>query len=325
MPKPLPRKGRDAATARRPAGPEHHARARAARRAAVHATFAVALVGGVVILVDYLKATVGERAAAAAATKPEPPKVVFVSRPAWMSDYLAAELGEVCRPAGAPDLFDRDALVAINGRLRASPWIAKVRQVRRAYGRSAGDTIEVDCDFRAPLALVRAGTGDDYWFVDAKGVRLPERFAGQEVRKVVYAGGKVNLRVVEGVRNPPPARAGQPWPGDDLAAGLELAERLNGQPFADEVERVDVSNYGGRQARHEAHLVLVTRHGTQVRWGRPWSAVDAFVEVRPELKVETLKQIVAGYGRIDAGKPWIDVRFEAVSHPPVATTQEGGR
>jgi hypothetical protein len=332
MPKPLPRKARDEfPPARRGGGAaaaaSRAARARLLRRAALHVALATVLVGGVGWLVGYLRTAVAETAAAAL---PDPPRVVFANRPAWMSDFLAAELAEVCRPNGNPSVFDRDALVRINGRLNANPWIAKVRQVRRVYAQAAGDTIEVDCDFRAPLGLVRGGRDeagrDVYWFVDAKGVRLPERFTAADVPKVVYAAdGKVNVRVIEGVRNAPPAKAGQPWPGDDLAAGLELAEKLNGQPFAEEIERIDVSNYAGRVEKREAYLVLRTRQHTEVRWGRPWGAADWFVEIKPEVKLDTLRRMVARYGRVDAGQQWLDIRFERISTPPVATTQDVGR
>ena len=336
MPKPLPRKARDDLSApRRPLGGAgaaailaRAARVRLIRRTALHVGLAAFLVGGVAWLVGYLRTTVAQTAAAAL---PEPPKVVFANRPPWMSDFLATELAEVCRPNGNPSVFDRDALVRINGRLKSNPWIAKVRQVRRLYGQAAGDTIEVDCDFRAPMALVRGGRDevgrDVYWFVDAKGVRLPERFVAADLPKVLYsADGKVNVRVIEGVRNPPPSVAGQAWTGDDLAAGLELAEKLNGQAFAQEIERVDVSNYAGRVEPREAYLVLRTRRNTEGRWGRPWGASDWFVEIKPEVKFDTLRRMVARYGRVDAGQEWVDIRFERISTPPIATTQDvGGR
>lgn len=300
-------------------------RARRQRRLAINLLLIIIAIGGLAWLVGYLKYAIAEQVAS---EQTERPKIVFVNRPAWMSDYLAGELAEICRPASNPSVFDREALASINRNLKGNPWISRVKQVRRVFGNAAGDTIEVDCDFRAPLALVH-GTGTAYWFVDAKGIRLPEKFSVAELAKVIHAAdGKVNLRVIDGVKNAPPAKAGQPWPGDDLAAGLELAEKLNGQPFAEEIERIDVSNYGGRVDRYEAYLVLVTRRGTQVKWGRPWGAVDAFVEIKPEVKFDTLQRIYQSYGRVDAGQPWIDLRFEGIRHRPQpanVSTQASGR
>ena len=320
MPKPAPRRGKDDA-ARRPASPEHAARVRTARRALLDALLAVGFVAAVAWVVGEVRHTIARSTAEA----PQPPTVVFASRPAWMTDLVARQLAESFRPAASPSVFDRQALVDVNRRLKANPWVSKVRQVRRAFSASAGDTIEVDCDFRTPLALVYDNDGH-YWFVDEKGVKLPEWFEPKELKHLIFAAdGRVNLRVIEGVRNPAPRQAGQLWPGDDLIAGLDLARQLNAQPFAEEVIRVNVGNYAGRMDNREAHLVLVTKHGTEVRWGRPLNASDAFIEVKPERKLSAMRQIVAKYGRVDAGKPWIDVRFDTVtypSHPPA--TQDGG-
>jgi hypothetical protein len=85
-----------------------------------------------------------------------------------------------------------------------------------------------------------------------------------------------------------------------------------------------LSNYGGRVDRMEAYLVLVTKYGTQVKWGRPWG-VDTFVEIRPEVKLDTLRRIVARWGRVDAGKQWIDIRYEGIREAPPPTTQADGR
>lgn len=330
MPKPAPRRAKDDYSRGRPTAAGHRpsvdpaayaARARRARRAVVHAVLAVGFVGGVAWAVGEVRLAIARSSAEAA----DPPAVVFANRPAWMTDLVAKQLAESFRPAGAVSVFDRQALVDVTGRLRANPWVAKVRQVRRAFAESAGDTIEVDCDFRTPAALVYDNDGH-YWFVDEKGVKLPEWFAAKELDQLVFAADKrVNLRVIDGVRNPPPRQAGQLWLGDDLIAGLDLARQLSGQPFAEDVVRVNVANYAGRADGREAHLVLVTKYGTEVRWGRPVNASDAFIEVKPERKLSAMRQIVAQFGRVDAGKPWIDVRFDTVTYPVARpATQDGG-
>jgi hypothetical protein len=334
MPKPIPRKIKESGP-RRPTSAEHLARVRQVRRAILHAVVVVLLVGGLAWLVASLRTTVAETAAKGA----PPPRVVFANRPAWMTDLVARNLAEQFRPAYAPSVFDRESLVAMNRKLKANPWVSKVRQVRRVFGESAGDTIEVDCEFRAPLALVRDRDGDGYWFVDSKGYKLPERFTEQELSHLIYADGKVNLRVIEGVRNPAPRQAGQLWPGDDLAAGLELAAKLNGQSYAEDVLRVNVTNYGGRVDAREAHLVLVTRLRvkdadgqaafSRILWGRAWGASDAFIEVKPERKLQAMASTVQRYGRVDANAAWIDIRFDEIYVPgPTAATgphADGGR
>jgi hypothetical protein len=285
-------------------------RRRALRRGAAHGVVALMLLGICTAGLYYAKAYVDE----AVAPPLRPPTVVFTHRPAWMSDLLARKLAASLTPRAGSSVFDRGSLVSAAVKLRANPWVAELRQVRRVYGKGPGDTIEVDCDFRSPLALVKSG--NDYWFVDGHGVKLPEKFAEAELPAVVFsADGTTNLRVIEGVRHLPPRDAGQVWPGEDLAAGLEMAAHLYGQSFAQEVVKIDVANFGGRVAPREAQVVLITRYNTEVRWGRPWGATDAFVEVPPERKVQYLRRVLAEYGRVDAHQAWIDIRFDKITYP----------
>jgi hypothetical protein len=164
--------------------------------------------------------------------------------------------------------------------------------------------------------LVREPGTDFYWYVDARGILLPERFDRTELPTVAFANNAVSFRVIDGVRNPPPAQPGRLWPGDDLLAGLDMAARLRGVPYAEEITRIDVSNYRDRVDPRSAQIVLVTKYGTQVRWGRPWIAADAFVEVLPERKLDTLRALVEKFGRVDANYQWVDIRFDGGYRSP---------
>jgi len=274
-------------------------------RIVAHWVVAVALLGACATGLYYARQYVEQTAA----RPTDPPTVVFTNRPAWMSDRVARQLAASFRPPHAKSVFDHNLLVTTSRTLKASPWIAQLRQVRRAYGNAPGDTLEIDCDFRAPMALARFEA--DYWFVDAHGVKLPERFAANDLPFIVYgADGSTNIRVIEGIHHAPPKEAGQTWVGDDLAAGLELVCRLYDQPCAQEIVKVDVSNFHGRVDAREAHIVLVTKYNTEVRWGRPWTATDSFIEVAPERKLVQMQRVLAQYGRVDAGLASIDLRFD---------------
>jgi hypothetical protein len=90
---------------------------------------------------------------------------------------------------------------------------------------------------------------------------------------------------------------------------------LHGLNFADEILRVDVSNFGGRVSAKEAQLALGTRYDTQIRWGRPINAKDFFVEVSPAQKLAYLKQVWEQFHRVDGNQPWIDIRFDKITYP----------
>lgn len=118
---------------------------------------------------------------------------------------------KTARPAGTHSAFDHQLLVNTLAMLKANPWIRQVRQVRRAYGKQPGDTLEVDCQYRAPVALVK--WQDYFWLVDGDGVKLPEVFSAADVPRILKGQDKrVNIRVIEGVASAPP-ESGAKWAG----------------------------------------------------------------------------------------------------------------
>ncbi len=242
-----------------------------------------------------------------AAVSSVPLTIELVDKPAWMSDYLARQIAAtVPRRSASP--FDHNLLVDAVDRLKANPWVREVRQVRRAYGEGPGDTLVVDCDYRAPIALVK--WGQYYWLVDNDGFKLPDQFTAAELPQVTGGrAGHTELRVVTGVRQPPPAN-GQRWSGGDLSAALDMAKLIHGKDYLDGVTGVDVANFGGRLSRSEAQVVLNTRDKMQVLWGRPPLSDDFYVEVPVAKKLAMLRAVAQQYGRLDAGKAWLDVRFD---------------
>ena len=287
----------------------------AAARVTVTLLVAIGLFAGVFGMKRYVEREV--------ALPKAPPVVLLKNRPVWMTDFLAGQIAASVRPAGLHSTFDHQMLVDRVAMLKTNPWIRNVRQVRRVYGKRPADTLEVDCDYRAPIALVR--WQKDYWLVDPDGVKLPEKFAAADVPKIVVAkDGRTNIRIVEGVQRPPP-QAGKSWGGDDLVAGLDMVRRLYGLPYADQIVKVNVANFGGRVDYREAQLVLGTKFGKEIRWGAPVGSKS--FEVRPEQKFEYLRRVYEEFGRCDAGQPWIDIRYDKITYPadaPTGATTAGG-
>lgn len=242
-----------------------------------------------------------------------PPQIVLKNRPPWMTDFLARQITAAVRPVGTHSAFDHQLLIDVASMLKANPWIRKVNQVRRAYDKGPADTIEIDCEYRAPIALVH--WQDYYWLVDGEGVKLPEQYTARQIPLVMRGvNRKMEIRVIDGVQQPP-VESGMKWPGDDLAAGLDLVKLLHGQAYADEIVRVNVANFGGRRNIKEAQLVLVTRYDTEVRWGRPINSKDFFVEVSPAQKLTYLQEVFQQFHRVDGNHPWIDIRFDRITYP----------
>jgi len=97
-----------------------------------------------------------------------------------------------------------------------------------------------------------------------------------------------------------------------------MARLVSNADWADQIRDIDVSNFGGRRDGREAQIVLVTRFGTQLRWGRPPSAKDAFIEVPAPQKLSAIEDIYLRAKRVDDNQPWLDLRFDRVTGPRTA-------
>jgi hypothetical protein len=248
----------------------------------------------------------------------EPPQIEIKNPPAWMTDLLYSQIVAAARPphggSALSSQFIKEVKITLENNIRTNAWIKEIRQLRLEYRNHPGDTLVLDCEFRAPIALVHYH--DYYYLVDGDGIALPERYRPDQVSKIVFsADGSMNIRVIEGIGGDRPL-PGQKWQGADLAAGLEMAKVLYGKPYAEDLLTINVANFAGREDAREAQIVLMTRRNTQVRWGRPWSSEDRVVEVPSLQKLQAIKSIYEQYGKkVDAGYPWIDLRFDRVTHP----------
>lgn len=241
-----------------------------------------------------------------------PPAVVLADRPAWMSDSLAAQIIDSVQPTKPSDPLEHATLRTEAATLAANPWVREVKSVRRTYQYGPGDVVLINCEFRAPVALVH--WQDAYWYVDADGVRLPDALTVQQVRQLLPAGKTPAFRVIEGVAHVP-AAIGKPWPGGDVQAGIELIALLDGKSFADQIAKIDVSNLGGRISPNDSQINLITRYGTEIRWGQPPSSKAFFVEQRVDRKLSVLAEAREQTGRVDMNMPWIDLRFDSPLAP----------
>ena len=79
--------------------------------------------------------------------------------------------------------------------------------------------------------------------------------------------------------------------------------------------KVDVHNFGGRRNDKEAQIVLITKYGSEVRWGQPISAEDFFSEESPGTKLAYMKAIYEEYRRVDGNHRWLDIRFGQPTYP----------
>ncbi|HSU67268.1 MAG TPA: hypothetical protein VLJ39_10370 [Tepidisphaeraceae bacterium] len=294
---------------KKPMDPE---RRRQIRVLCLHGGLAVLLLSGIGAGYHYADRYVEERVAYTR----QPLIVVLKNRPPWMNDFLVEQIAAIARPASAHSAFDHQLLVDTANLLAHNPWVRKVHSVRRAYTYKPGDTLEIDCEYRAPAALVKWGAF--YWLVDENGIRLSDRFTEQDVPRIQFGpDGHTCIRVIEGIRHTAPHIAGEQWPGEDLTAGLKMLNYLFDRPYADQIFRVNVANLDGRVDAKGPQVVLWTKFNTQVWWGRPPSEndVDAFIEVSTARKLNYLRLAFEQFGRVDGKHQCLDIRFDRVTYP----------
>jgi hypothetical protein len=240
-----------------------------------------------------------------------PPRVVMKDQPKWMSDALAEQILSSIRPVTPAKADDHQLLVDRAALLANNPWVKKVKSVRRAYGNQPGDLIEIDCDYRAPVALVH--WQDQYWYIDTEGVQLPDPLTPEQVSRLIRPGQPM-FRIIDGVAQPP-SGPGRLWQGGDIQAGIEMVALLADVEEVNDIVKIDVSNYAGRISPNDSQINLVTRDRREIRWGQPPSSKAFFVEQRAERKLEFLKHAKRTTGRVDLNQPWIDLRFDSPTVP----------
>lgn len=227
-----------------------------------------------------------------------PMTVTFHELPAWLQGDPAIDLDLLVRECVGPDPLDRESLVRAREALLNSGWFTAVAQVRR----TGVGSVEVVGSFVDPAALVRAEGRD--WLVEAQGRLLPISWP---------SGQGPELAVITGVRAAPPRRVGDFWPGTDLAAALAVLAVIDRQPWARQVEIIDLGHYA-----RDRTVLLRTDRDTTIRWGRAPGA-ERGAEVSTAMKLDFLRHHFGRYGHIDGG-----LRGEVDVSQDVAVVRGGG-
>ncbi len=212
-------------------------------------------------------------------------------------------------------------------RAAQSPWIRTVRKVRcRPSGESGAFEIELEAEFRKPVAKIRLADG--FAFLGAEGIILPPEEAPRGVasesgKQICFARESdvpagmyvkpIHYIVIQGAAEAGWA-VGSVWPGKDVAAALALVAMVSARPYADQITVVDVHNYDGRASDVQPHLRLYAQlpNGcvTDIRFGRFPRDEKDFV-VSPRRKLSYLDQYASRHGGLVAGvNTYLDLRYD---------------
>lgn len=196
------------------------------------------------------------------------------------------------------DPFDGASLTRAHSALFATGWFSSGLTVSR----ESGNIVRVRANWRLPYAVVRA-----------RGTDRLVTFTGEALEKVYEPGGSRLVAIVNPSRDTAP-KSGEPWPGGDVQPALALVQLLRQNlpaPAFAQIEAIDAADFlkGGGGGRHQ--FVIMVKEGGRITWGGP---VDQPLpgEESSAVKVKHLVTLHQRTGRIDAGKPNIDVRYKTV-------------
>ncbi|VAX39186.1 hypothetical protein MNBD_PLANCTO03-2041, partial [hydrothermal vent metagenome] len=215
----------------------------------------------------------------------------------WMGKALREQITAMVEAQLAGRSLDAGALAAVGEMLEASGWFDEKPRIVRTGDASLG----IAGTWREPACVLRSGERD--YPLDWQGRPFP----------IDYPAGASGMRVIVGAASSPPVDGRgvlnvlDPWPGEDVAAGLELLGPLLGEPFAAQVAGVDVSGYFT-----QGQLAIVTDRETRVVWGGRY---DEFIpgEATTEQKLARLRSAASNplfERRIDSGADRLDISGE---------------
>ncbi len=199
--------------------------------------------------------------------------VEFVDLPADIfGGEIEAQLETIVLARVSLDPFERDALLAAKADLEAAGWCTAVHQIERVRP----DLVRVHADFVTPLTVIRDQGGDH--LIDRRGMLLPWRYEHD---------GHPDAIPIVGVAARRPARAGEVWPGGDVAGAIRLVELIYRRNWWRRVESVDASAY-----RSTGMLSFTTVDGPRFFWGSP-PGTEGAGEARTEDKLTCLDDFFA--------------------------------
>ena len=220
--------------------------------------------------------------------------------PEWVSERLKEKVIVAAQIDAAGAYLGADTARTIQENIESTfAWLDEVRvQV-------TNENILISADWRKPLALVKAGERTVY--LDADMVVLD--YLEMPKLPIVRIKGLLFETLL-----PQPGRV---WKADDAAAAVALADRLDqmdksvaaDKPLLYEIERIDVSNFNGRENERFAHIVLYTKDNTEIIWGAELGTWQRYLEATDEEKLTNLYAYYKEYGSLLGGAKYINLQY----------------
>ena len=248
------------------------------------------IVIGLISLEKYVKKTIPVRQGAG--------DLVLADVPLWVSDQLKEKVYTIATAKGSNLGLDDAALSVQRNIEELMPWLDEVKV------RATHNILRVEAQWRKPLALVKSGLLKFY--VDAERIVLD--YVPLPELPIVEIKGLPPI-----TKTPPP---GEVWQRNDLAAAVIILDRIDkrdksltsGKPLLYEIDRIDVSNFNGRQNSRHAHIILYSKDNTEITWGAEVGKWQRHLESTDQEKLAKLYGYYEDYGTLSGGAKYINLR-----------------
>lgn len=197
-------------------------------------------------------------------------------------ERLAALVTQAARGGRA---LSRDPLEEIGRALQDTGWFERTPELR--WTPEGG--IEASGVFRAPAAAVRLGLRE--YLIDYEARVLPLDYPAGDSNQIFLLNPSQPL-----------VGTGQTWPGEDIAAALDLVRLLQKENLLGQVSGIDMG-----RGRDSGVLSIITDSGSRVVWGGGPKHLRP-AEQPTSVKLARLHGLLERTGRIDASVDVVDLR-----------------
>lgn len=223
-----------------------------------------------------------------------PDHLVVTPQPAWIRSDVTTSAVTYGHLRDA-NLLDRELVLQVKQAFGVQPWVRRVRRVNKQYPSS----VEVDLEYRRPLAMVEVPAGMFPGFdyegllpVDTDGVLLPVEMDEQQASAYPK---------IAGIDTSPAGPPGSPWGDTRVTQAAQIVILLEEIWKPLQLQRIVVpERHSASDAAAEAPLyVLATCQGRQFAWGSAPGQEQPGEEKAAD-KVAGLKRFLQEHGPLDS-------------------------
>ena len=265
------------------------------RRGIPPAFMIICIIAALVILFVFLNKYVKKHNLSANAR----PLLELVMAPEWINEPLKEMIYEAATADTLQLSIDDGTARAVQKNLEENFfWIDDI-QVR-----VTGRTIRIKGRWREPLALIRRGM--QRYYIDEELMTL----------NYVPIDGLAIIKIEGFLLTTRLAGPGVLMANEDIASAVEVLSLLRqmdrkvtpDKPLLSEIERIDISNFKGREYKSRPHIVLYTTDNTEIIWGAEVGAWQRNLESTDEQKIAKLYEYYQKIGSLLKGVKYINLR-----------------